>query len=495
MSSRPTPCAPARALSCWIASSIVTGLPSIATGTPASNVMTTSSASRGSGRVGGVGVDVLDRTVPDVLEEAGLDRPAPHVLVDRVRRLLGHVDRQVVRLGELDGLVAGHRQVAHRGDAGQVGSEVGDADLEADLVVALAGAAVADDGRVVLPGGGDQVLDDRRPGQRRDQRIAIHVEGVGLERGQAVLVGELLLGVDDVGVHGATVEGPLADDVEVLTALADVDGAGDHLGAGLARRSSRSPRRCPARPSRRVRRGQPCSHSSRSWCGRRTPGSASIRICACCVRGAALTGEARPAPGWRRPPPAPPSGGAGDEQDGVVAGDRPDHVGPVGTVDRRREVLRGTRGRAQHDDVGRVIDADQHVLGDPRQPGDACRRPGGARSLSPPSAAPRRPADPSGAGTLTAPSSSRSRDSVAWVTASPSAASSSARAACEADRRALQDVDDAAVARRLRVGDRHRSAPADPGTSVDRRGRAGRRSPAVRDACVSRTGSTAAPGG
>ena len=60
------------------------------------------------------------------------------------------VDRQVVLLGELDRLVAGQRVVADRGDAREVGCEGGDADLEAHLVVALAGAAVRDDGRAVL---------------------------------------------------------------------------------------------------------------------------------------------------------------------------------------------------------------------------------------------------------------------------------------------------------------------------------------------------------
>ena len=49
---------------------------------------------------------------------------------------------QVVLLGEVDGLVAGQGEVADRGEARQVRRERADADLEADLVVALAGAAV-----------------------------------------------------------------------------------------------------------------------------------------------------------------------------------------------------------------------------------------------------------------------------------------------------------------------------------------------------------------
>ena len=85
----------------------------------------------------------------------------------------------------------------------------------------------------VLLGGGDEVLDDRRPGEGGDQRVAVHVEGVGLDRREAVLVGELVLGVRDLGLDGTAGERALADDVQVLAALADVDGDGDDLGARL----------------------------------------------------------------------------------------------------------------------------------------------------------------------------------------------------------------------------------------------------------------------
>jgi hypothetical protein len=79
------------------------------------------------------------------------------------------------------------------------------------------------------------VLDDERAAQRGDQRVAAHVERVGLQRGQAVLVGVLVAHVGDDGLDGAAVEGALADDLEVLAALADVGGHGDDLGAGLLR--------------------------------------------------------------------------------------------------------------------------------------------------------------------------------------------------------------------------------------------------------------------
>ena len=85
----------------------------------------------------------------------------------------------------------------------------------------------------VVAGRRDQVLDDQRPRQRRHQRVAAHVERVGLQRREAVLVGELVADVGDDGLDGAAVEGALADDVEVLAALADVGGHGDDLLAGL----------------------------------------------------------------------------------------------------------------------------------------------------------------------------------------------------------------------------------------------------------------------
>ena len=77
------------------------------------------------------------------------------------------------------------------------------------------------------------MLDDQRAGQRGDQRVAVHVEGVGPQGGQAVPVGELVAGVGHGGLDRAAGQGPLADGLQVLAALADVDRDGDDLGAGL----------------------------------------------------------------------------------------------------------------------------------------------------------------------------------------------------------------------------------------------------------------------
>ncbi len=157
----------------------------------------------------------------------------PHVLVDGVRRLLGHVDREPVLLGIPDGLVARPGVVPHGGDDLEVGRECGDADLEAHLVVALAGATVAHRGRTMVARGLDQVLGNQRPGQRGDERVSVHVERVCLQRRQAVVVGKLVPGIDDDRVDGAAAECALADGLQVLAALADVDGDGDHVRTGL----------------------------------------------------------------------------------------------------------------------------------------------------------------------------------------------------------------------------------------------------------------------
>ena len=92
---------------------------------------------------------------------------------------------------------------------------------------------MCDGAALVLTGSGDQVLDDQRPADGRHQRVAVHVERIGLDRRQAVLVGELVAGVDDDGLDGPAVQGTLPDHLHVFAALAEVDGHGHHLTAGL----------------------------------------------------------------------------------------------------------------------------------------------------------------------------------------------------------------------------------------------------------------------
>ena len=84
---------------------------------------------------------------------------------------------------------------------------------------------------------------------------------------------------------------------------------------------------------------------------------------------------------------------------------------------RGRSRRRGTGGagrRADHDEVRRAVDADEELLGESRGRSVVDSSPGAV-------SAPRRVDQVTDvAAQLTAPSSSRSRDSVAWVTVKPS---------------------------------------------------------------------------
>ena len=178
--------------------------------------------------------DVRGRLVPGVLEHAALDGAAPEVVVDGVGLLVRDGHGHVVGGRPLHlGVAGGQVPDADRGDDLEGGVERADLGLEADLVVALAGAAVRD----VLGAGGvgdvDDVLGDQRAGQRGEQRVDLLVLGVGLDGVREVLVGVLLAHVDGLGVDGAHVEGLLLDPGEVLLVLADVAADGDDVEALL----------------------------------------------------------------------------------------------------------------------------------------------------------------------------------------------------------------------------------------------------------------------
>ena len=170
----------------------------------------------------------------EILDPLALRGAAPQVVVDRVRRALGAaLDRDAVlaRVGDL--LVAAHRPRAHGGDHLQLGGERRDGALDAHLVVALAGAAVGDRVAAGLARVLDRELGDQRAAERGEERVAVAVVGVGLDRGQHVVAHELLARVDDVAVERAELERLALDDLVVLPGLAEVDGERDDLGLVL----------------------------------------------------------------------------------------------------------------------------------------------------------------------------------------------------------------------------------------------------------------------
>ncbi len=178
--------------------------------------------------------DVVVGGMLEILDPAALRRAAPQVVVDRVRRdLRAALQRDPVRSGVLDLLLATHLPASHGRDDLQVGGERRDRRLDADLVVALAGAAVGDRVAAGRAGDVDGELGDQRAPERGEQRVAAAVQRVGLDRRQHEVAGELLARVDRVALDGADLARLVLDGLVVLPGLAEVDGQRDHLGLVL----------------------------------------------------------------------------------------------------------------------------------------------------------------------------------------------------------------------------------------------------------------------
>ena len=128
----------------------------------------------------------------------------------------------------VDLLVARPDPVAERRDHAEARVLRLEGELEAELVVALAGAAVHDRLGAELAGQLGDRLRDHRARERRDERVLALVERVGLDRLRALLLGELGLPVDEddvVGAGGAAARDRFLE-VELL---ADVHEHGDDL--------------------------------------------------------------------------------------------------------------------------------------------------------------------------------------------------------------------------------------------------------------------------
>ena len=175
--------------------------------------------------------DVVLGRVVEVLDPAALRGAAPEVVVDRVGSDLGAaLDRDPVLAGVGDLLLAAHLPGADRRDRPQLRRQGRDRGLDPHLVVALAGAAVGDRVAAGLARVLDRELGDQRPAERGEERVAVAVDGVGLDRRREELGGEALAGVDDVALDGAELPRLLLDHPVVLAGLAEVDGEADDLG-------------------------------------------------------------------------------------------------------------------------------------------------------------------------------------------------------------------------------------------------------------------------
>ena len=148
-------------------------------------------------------------------------------------RGLGDRDLDAALVRVVDLLVAGQAHPdAHRRDDLEPRIERVRRDIEADLVVALAGAAVGDRVGALALGDLDEELRDQRPGERGGQRVGALVERVGLEVRPDEVGHEALAGIDDVGARRAGRHRPLLDAL-AQRAAAEVDGERDDLGVVL----------------------------------------------------------------------------------------------------------------------------------------------------------------------------------------------------------------------------------------------------------------------
>jgi hypothetical protein len=184
-------------------------------------------------RADGALPDHLVRRVPGLLENLTLGAAVQHVGVDAEGRLAALVlgDGDLVRLGEFDELGAA-RQVpfAPGGDDLHIRLQRVVAELEAHLVVALAGGAMGHGIGADLLGDLDLALGDERPRDGGAQQVLALVQRVGAEHREDEVLHEGLAQVVDEDVLRLDAEQQrlVAGRAELL-ALAEIGGEGHDL--------------------------------------------------------------------------------------------------------------------------------------------------------------------------------------------------------------------------------------------------------------------------
>ena len=154
----------------------------------------------------------------------------PQVLVLGVVRLTRDLERDVVRLGVRDLVVAAlELPCTPRRDDVHLGRERLDRQLETHLIVALAGAAVADRVGALGLGDLDDALGDRGTREGRAEQV-FFIFGACLQARPDVVLDERLVQILDVQLGRAGRQRLFLQTVQ-LGALADVAGNGDHLAA------------------------------------------------------------------------------------------------------------------------------------------------------------------------------------------------------------------------------------------------------------------------
>ena len=151
---------------------------------------------------------VIVGSVCGILELEAFVADVPEVPVTAVAAVGGEGKLDAVRLAVRDlGFTGVHGPLGASpgSDDIEVGSQSLDAHLETDLVIALAGRAVADRGRAFLAGDLDKLLGDQRTCHGSTQQILVFIDGMSLYAGDNILIGKLITYIQNVELLGAAV--------------------------------------------------------------------------------------------------------------------------------------------------------------------------------------------------------------------------------------------------------------------------------------------------
>ncbi len=162
---------------------------------------------------------------------AALVAQVPEVAILAVDAILGGLDRHIVLGGIVERvLAAADVPLAPGGDDVQAWVEGHDGQLEADLVVALAGGAMGHGVGAFHLGDLDHALGDQRAGKRGAQQVFALVDGPGLHGGEDEVGQELGAQVFHVTLGGAGGDGLLLQAGQ-LVFLAQIGAETDDLAA------------------------------------------------------------------------------------------------------------------------------------------------------------------------------------------------------------------------------------------------------------------------
>ena len=170
---------------------------------------------------------------PGVFQDVPLEGDVQQVAIRAPGKFLAgrHRDAVLFRIF-FQGGAAFHGPLAPGSDDLDRRVEVVVGDLEANLVVALAGGAVGNGVGAFLGGDFHLRLGDQRPGDGGAEEVATFVNSIGAEHGEDEVAGEFFFKVDDVTAAGAGFLGLCGNAVEFFT-LAEVGGVGDHFAVVL----------------------------------------------------------------------------------------------------------------------------------------------------------------------------------------------------------------------------------------------------------------------